>query len=83
MKTISNSEFETGLSKVIEKMTTGGETVRVERENGGNFVIMEESEYNLMLEALRMVFAASASVSTDEQTISVSGMLSEYDRLKQ
>lgn len=83
MKTISNSEFSTGLSGIIEEVTTGGEVVRVERENGGNFVVMEEAEYNLMLEALRMIFAASASVSSDEETISVSGMFAEYDRLKQ
>lgn len=83
MKTISHSEFEANTSKIIKEVTVGGEIVLVEREKGNNFVVMEEAEYNIMLEALHMALAASADTHPDEQAVSASDTLIKYNRLKQ
>lgn len=71
MKTINFSDFSAHLPDVVSDVATLGDIVRVINPNGENFVVMEEAEYNLMLEALRMVFAASGAVTPDEQSISL------------
>lgn len=71
MKTMNYSDFSAHLPDVVSDVTTLGDIVRVINPNGENFVVMEEAEYNLMLEALRMVFAASGAVTPDEQSISL------------
>lgn len=71
MKTINFSDFSAHLPDVVSDVTILGDIVRVINPNGENFVVMEESECNLMLEALRMVFAASGAVTPDEQSISL------------
>lgn len=71
MKTMNYLDFSSHLPDVVSDISTLGDMVRVINPNGENIVVMEEAEYNLMLEALRMVLAASGAVTSDEQSISL------------
>ena len=61
MKTINYSDFETDMPKAFEEVSDSGEIVRVVRENGKNFVIMEEVEYNILRNAMHLLLAASVN----------------------
>lgn len=82
MKTMNYSDFSAHLPSVVSDVAALGDIVRVINPNGENFVVMEEAEYNLMLEALRMVFAASASVTPDEQSISLAELNRNWNILQ-
>lgn len=71
MKTMNYSDFSAHLPDVVSDVAILGDIVRVIKPNGENFVVMEEAEYNIMREALRLVFAASGAVTPDEKSISL------------
>ncbi len=74
MKTINYTDFAAHLPEVVSTVTGLGDLVRVINKNGENFVLIEETQYKSMLEAMRMMFAASGAVNPDEQTISIAEM---------
>lgn len=71
MKTMNYSDFSAHLPDVVSNVGELGDIVRVINPNGDDVVIMNESEYNIMLESLRMVLAASGAVTSDEKSISL------------
>lgn len=66
MKSIMYEDFVTHLPEVVSTVTDFGDMVRVINKNGENFVIMEEEECNLLLEAMRKELGASKVESIDE-----------------
>ena len=82
MKTMDYSDFSAHLADVVSDVTTSGEMVCVTNENGKDFIVVEETEYNLMLEALRMVFAMSGAVAPDGKTISLAELNRNWDNLR-
>lgn len=82
MKTMDYSDFSAHLPDVVSDVATFGDIVRIINPNGENFVVMEEAEYNIMLEALRMVFAASGAATPDEQSISLAELNRNLDILR-
>ena len=66
MKSIMYEDFAAHLPEVVSTVTDSGDMVRVINKNGGNFVIMEEAECNLMLEALRKELGTSKVETLDE-----------------
>lgn len=79
MKEINYGKFEENISDVINSVIGAGDVFLVKREAGGDFVIMDKSEYDILLEALRMTFAAAASVNPDEKTISIEKTLKRFE----
>lgn len=73
----TNSEF----SGILEEIADTGEAVCISLESGAEVVAMEKSQYEILRNALRMVFAASASVNVDSQTVSISDTLNKFDVL--
>lgn len=81
MKTIDYTNLE--FSGVLEEIADTGEAVCISLESGAEVVAIEKSQYEILLNALRMVFAASASVNADSQTVSISDTLNKFDVLSQ
>lgn len=69
MKSIMYEDFAAHLPKVVSAVTNFGDMFRVINQNGENFVIMEEAECNLMLEALRKELSASKVEKLDELVV--------------
>ncbi len=69
MKSIMYEDFAAHLPEVVSAVTVFGDMVRVINKNGENFVIMEEAECNLLLEAMRKELGASKVESIDELII--------------
>lgn len=69
MKSIMYEDFAAHLPEVVSAVTNFGDMFRVINQNGENFVIMEEAECNLLLEALRKEFGASKVESLDDLVI--------------
>lgn len=69
MKSIMYEDFAAHLPEVVSAVTDFGDMVRVINKKGENFVIMEEAECNLLLEALRKEFGASKVESLDDLVI--------------
>ena len=65
MKNVTLLEFMTNLTSSLTSVTDGGDIVRVETEQHGAFVVMNEEQYQTMDEALKIVMAA---VTLDEST---------------
>lgn len=69
MRSIMYEDFAAHLPEVVSAVTVFGDMVRVINKNGENFVIMEEAECNLLLEAMRREFGGSKVESLDELII--------------
>lgn len=69
MKSIMYEDFAAHLPEIVSAVTNFGDMVRIINKNGENFVIMEEAECNLLLEAMRKELGASKVESLDELII--------------
>lgn len=69
MKSIMYEDFAAHLPEVVSTVTIFGDMFRVINQNGENFVIMEEAECNLLLEAMRKELGASKVESFDELVV--------------
>lgn len=69
MKSIMYEDFAAHLPEIVSAVTNFGDMVRIINKNGENFVIMEEVECNLLLEAMRKELGASKVESLDELII--------------
>jgi len=74
MKNITYDDFKSSLPGVVSSILYDGDIVRVAVGDAGAFVLMEEPEYNVLLDALRGVLAVASSAETDEKRITM-GML--------
>lgn len=59
MKDLTFDEFVSQLGDHINGVAIGGDMIRVDCGNAGVFVILDEAEYNIMREALKMMLGAS------------------------
>ena len=65
MKNITLHEFMMNIVDVLPGVTRDGDIVSVETEQNGTFVILEESEYNVMRDAMKIVFALAGAANKD------------------
>jgi len=77
MKSITYEQFTSALPDVVSGVLCAGDIIKVNMNGGGSFVLLDEPEYNIMLDALRMVFATAGSVEPDGKTIDVKKLLAK------
>lgn len=65
MKTITLPEYQSQIAEIHTGVMSGGDIVCVNCKGDGKFVIMEESQYNVMNDALKTVLA---SANMDDET---------------
>lgn len=65
MKTITLPEYQTQTAEIHAGVLRDGDIVCVNCKGDGKFVIVEESQYNVMSDALKTVLAAA---SMDDET---------------
>ncbi|MDR3076381.1 MAG: hypothetical protein LBU26_03685 [Synergistaceae bacterium] len=79
MKTIAVFEFMANLPAILTGVTQDGDIVRVESQDIGNFVVMEEAEYDILRDALKALIATAVSGSTDGKAIDSESLMKKLD----
>ena len=63
---MSLETFGSSLPDVVDAVLGVGDVVRVDAGNAGAFVVVEEAEYKILVDALQGVIAVATSMGPDE-----------------
>ena len=77
MNSLSFETFKETLPGVVSGVLYDGDIVKVDVGDAGAFVVMDEPEYVILIDALRAVIAVAGSVEPDEKTIYVEKLLAK------
>ena len=75
MKSVSLSEFAETMPAVMAAVSETGKIVRVDGFRSGSVVLLEEHEYSVLRDSLRLCFTAAGSVDEATGTVGVADIL--------